>query len=221
MLDELDRESASLFASGRTGDELLARIRSIDDRRVAAARPVFPAVDAPSMSDPDAHDLIHRFRATRDAHRGAVAAPSSALPGPPEQIATAIMVALASLEGRVGKREARAESRQLAADLVDLQGFRPDHEAQILLAAPPDSHDRRLLTTARAAIMQWIRDDPSVIGNVTAIQSLDIRIGDGRRALDAVEAHRAAKLRTLLGIVIVAAVGIAAIIVVVAVLVLT
>lgn len=69
--------------------------------------------------------------------------------------------------------------------------------------------------------MQWIRDDPSVIGNVTAIQSLDIRIGDGRRALDAVQAHRAAKLRTLLGIVIVAAVGIAAIIVVVAVLVLT
>ena len=43
---------------------------------------------------------------------------------------------------------------------------------------------------AQAAAVKWVRDDPTVVGNLNAIGDLEIRIGDSRRAFKAVDAYR-------------------------------
>jgi hypothetical protein len=77
------------------------------------------------------------------------------------------------------------------------------------------------LMTARAAIVTWIRDDPSVIGSLNAIGDTDVRIGDGRQALDAVNGYREKQAFGFLAIYGLGALVVIAIIVFIAIQVLT
>jgi len=109
----------------------------------------------------------------------------------------------------------RDAQRELAETLVDLQSFRPDAQAALILADPPTSETaaaQAALLTARAAMIEWIRDDPSVTGNRNALQGLDLRIGDGRRALDAVNDYRGKQAFGLLAMFAIAALVIIAVV---------
>jgi hypothetical protein len=216
MTDDPDEPTKALLEGGATGDELVAALRAQDVVRTNAADPIFPdSGDAP-LSAAEAEDLAERFRALRDVLRGRAVASRSALPAEPGLVASALMMeADARMEGLDGK-ELRAAQRELAETMVDLQSFRPDAEAALIVAEPttPETADALdALLTARAAIIEWIREDPSVTGNRNALRSLDLRIGDGRRALDAVKGYREKQAFGFLAIFGVAALAIIAVVV--------
>ena len=186
-----EERTQTLLDSGASGDELRAGLEALDKERTEAAGPIYP--DEGDLDPAAARDIAQRFRALRDEHRGEMVAPRSLLPGAPGRVAAAL-IADGDLrtEGLTGD-DLREAQRELAEAFVDLQCFRPDEQASLIQADPttPEAIESvGALVTARAAIITWIRDDPSVLGSVNAIKDLDIRIGDGRQALDAVNGYR-------------------------------
>jgi hypothetical protein len=191
MNPTVEERTETLLESGATGDELLERLAVLDAERIEAAGPIYP--DEGELDPAVARDNAQRFRALRDEHAGEMVVPRSLLPDEPGRVAAALIaegeLRMAGLAGDA----LRDAQRELAEALVDLQGFRPDDQAGLILAdptAPEAMESVGALVTARAAIITWIRDDPSVVGSVNAIKDLDIRIGDGREALDAVNGYR-------------------------------
>lgn len=193
MTEDPDEETKALLESGATGDELVAALRALELVRTTAADPIFPDADDVPGTIAEAQELAQHFRALRDELRGRSVAPRSALPAAPGLVASALMMeAEGRMEGLKGK-ELRAAQRELAEAMVDLQSFRPDAEAALIVADPttPETADALdALLTARAAMIEMIREDPSVTGNRNALRALDLRIGDARRALDAVNSYR-------------------------------
>jgi hypothetical protein len=222
MRKSIDERSQELFESGATGDELVEGLDALDAERAEAAGPIFP--DESELDPDSARDIAQRFRTLRDEHRGEVVAPRSLLPGEPGRVAAAL-IADGDLrtEGLTGNA-LRDAQRELAETLVDLQGFRPDDDARLILMDPTASEAIDALgelMTARAAIVTWIRDDPSVIGSLNAIGDTDVRIGDGRQALDAVNGYREKQAFGFLAIYGLGALVVIAIIVFIAIQVLT
>ena len=193
MTEDPDERTKALLESGASGDELVAALRARDLERTNAADPIFPDADDVPSTMAEAQDLAQRFRVLRDELRGRSVAPRSALPAEPGLVASALMMeAERRMEGLEGK-ELRAAQRELAEAMVDLQSFRPDAEAALIGAdsTTPETADALdALLTARAAMIEMIREDPSVTGNRNALRALDLRIGDARRALDAVNSYR-------------------------------
>ena len=187
------------------GDRAVARVKAQDDAAVTLADPIYPGSGDRPLGEIEAIELAAAFRSERDARRGEAAAPRSALPGDPSLVADALMmdaeVRMVGLKGA----DLKAAQRELAEVFVDLQSFRPDEEAVRILADPMGANDELdSLRTARAAIIGLIREDEmSITGNRNAISGLDLRIGDGRVALDAVNRYRekqALALLTMIGI---------------------
>ena len=52
-------------------------------------------------------------------------------------------------------------------------------------------------------MIRWIRNDPSILGSINAMRGLDIRVGDGRIALDAVNRYREHKPLGLLAWIVI------------------
>jgi hypothetical protein len=188
-----EQHNKDLIESGATGHDLIEGIKALDAERAEAAAPIYPDPGEASLDVAEARDLAQRFRSLRDQHRGELVMPRSALPAEPGRVAAALMAESEAREQGMPAAELRATRRELAATMVDLQSFRPDAEASAILADPgtpagTEATDR--LLTARAALIAWIRDDLNVMGNRNALRDLDVRIGDGRRALDAVNSYR-------------------------------
>jgi len=193
MTDDPDERTKALLESGATGDELVAALTAVDRERTKAADPIFPDPGDAPLTTAEARELAERFRALRDELRGRSVAPRSALPAEPGAVASALMMEADGRTETLDGKELRAAQRELAETMVDLQSFRPDAQAALIVAEPttPERADALdALLTARAAIIEWIREDPSVTGNRNALRGLDLRIGDGRRALDAVNSYR-------------------------------
>ena len=134
--------------------------------------------------------------------------PVSALPDEPGRVAAALLAEGDAREEGLPAAEQKTSRRELAATMVDLQSFRPDEEASAILAepaTPAGTEARDRLLTARAAFIAWIRDDLNVTGNRNALRDLDVRIGDGRRALDAVNSYREKQAFGILAMIAVAA----------------
>jgi hypothetical protein len=193
MSDEFDQRTKDALDGPPSDAGLIEKLRAVDAARVADAGPIYPDIGDMPLTAIEASDLAGRFRSLRDEQRGTVVAPRSMLPGEPGRVAAALMSdATARQHGLTGK-PLRADQREVAEAMVDLQSFRPDDEATLILAGAKtadaiDAAER--LMTARAAVIAWIRDDPSVVGNRNALRDLELRIGDGRRALDAVNGYR-------------------------------
>ena len=191
MKDPIDERSQELIESDVTGAELQDRLRSLDAERVEAATPIYP--ETTEIPPAEARDLAQRFRTLRDEHRGEIVAPISLLPGDPGRVSAALYAeGISRMEGVTGGK-LRALQRDLAEVMVDLQSFRPDDQAALILSDPTTPAGAQALAwlmTARAATIASIRDDPGVLGALNAIGKLDIRIGDGRKALDAVNRYR-------------------------------
>lgn len=198
------------------GDRAIARAKAQDEKRVARADPIYPGSGDRPLEASEAAELAASFRSQLEAHRGGLVAPRSVLPGTPELVADALtMEALGRMAGLAG-RDLKAAQREFAEVFVDLQSFRPDDEAARILADPTGAVDELdSLRTARAAIIAMIReDDLSITGNRNAMSGLDLRIGDGRIALDAVNRYRekqALGLLTMIGIPVLIVVVIAVI----------
>jgi hypothetical protein len=193
MGGNFDQRRKELLESGTIGQDLIGQLKALDTERAAAADPIYPDPGEVPLEAAEARDLAQRFRALRDQHRGELVAPLSALAAEPGRVAAALMAESEAHEQDMPADELRATRRELAATIVDLQSFRPDAEASAILADPEtpagtEATDR--LLTARAALIAWIRDDLNVTGNRNALRELDVRIGDGRRALDAVNSYR-------------------------------
>ncbi len=194
-------EGGEVPADLSPGERAVARAKAIDDERIARADPIYPDEDR-AVNEVEAAELASAFRALRDSRRGELVAPRSALPGDPEHVATALLAeAEARMEGLDG-RGLKAAQRELAEVFVDLQAFRPDDEAVKIQSDPTGAvAELEALRTAQAAIIQLIReDDMSVTGNMNAMRGLDLRIGDGRIALDAVNRYRERQALGLLAI---------------------
>ena len=222
MSPTIEERTQMLLESGATGDELREELEALDAERVDAAGPIYP--DEGELDPAVARDIAQRFRAVRDEHRGAKVVPRHVLPDQPGRVAAALMLEgdlrVAGLTGDA----LRGAQRELAEVMVDLQGFRPDDQAELILANPsaPEAMEAvGALMTARAATITWIREDPSVLGSMNAIKDLDLRIGDGRRALDAVNRYREKQAFGFLAIFGLAALVVIAIIVFIAIQVLT
>lgn len=218
----IEERTQTLLESGATGNELGERLAALDAERIEAAAPIYP--DEVELDPAVARDNAQRFRALRDEHGGEMVVPRSLLPDEPGRVAAALMaegeLRMAGLAGDA----LRDAQRELAEALVDLQGFRPDDQAGLILAdptAPEAMESVGALVTARAAIITWIRDDPSVVGSVNAIKDLDVRVGDGRKALDAVNGYREKQAFGFLAIFGLGALVVIAIIVFIAIQVLT
>jgi hypothetical protein len=194
MTSDIDKAIGEALDGRERGDALVARLDAIDAEREARAAPIFPDEDDLAMDVGTAAELTTGFRAVRDAHRGAIVVPCSILPAAPGRVAAAILVALdADLAHLTGSRS-KARQRAAAEDFVDLQSFRPEEDAALLVAQAAPALDRadalERLTTARGAAITWIREDPTVVGSLNAIRGLDLRVGDARVALDAVNRYR-------------------------------
>jgi hypothetical protein len=185
------------------GDRAIARVQALDMQRVARAEPIYPGSGGRSLEEGEAAVLAAAARSQLASRRGAVVAPRSALPGEPSLVADALIVAAEAGMLRLGRDDLRAARRDLAETLVDLQSFRPDAEVERILSDPTGAVDElESLRTARAAIIAMLRDDDlSIVGNMNALRGLDLRIGEGRAALDAVERYR---VRQALGLLAVA-----------------
>ena len=208
MSGTFDHRNKDLLASGLTGHELLESIKALDAERAQAAAPIYPDPGDVPLEAAEARDLAERFRALRDQHRGELVVPLSALPAEPGRVAAALIAEGDAREPDLPAAEQRTSRRELAATMVDLQSFRPDDEASALLtdpATPAGSEARDRLLTARAAFIAWVRDDINVTGNRNALRDLDLRIGDGRRALDAVNSYREKQATGILAMVAIAA----------------
>jgi len=183
--------AADLEAEARSGD-LLERLKTADADRETQADPIYP--DTGDLELEEAAELAKGFRSLRDDHRGKVAIRRSLLPGDPGRVAAAIMFEMESDLAELHGRDAKARQRQGAEDLVDLQSFRRDDEVRILTEGDAEPKVRTAalesLLTARAAVITWIRGDPSILGSINALRGLEIRLGDGRLALDAVNRYR-------------------------------
>ncbi len=191
MSPTIEERAQTLLESGATGDELGEGLVALEVERIEVAAPIYP--EEVELDPAVARETAQRFRLLRDEHRGETVVPVSLLPDEPGRVAAALFaegeLRMAGLAGDA----LRDVQRELAEALVDLQGFRPDDQASLILADPtaPEAMEAvGALVTARAAIITWIRDDPSVVGSLNAIKGLDIRVGDGRQALDAVNGYR-------------------------------
>jgi hypothetical protein len=197
-----------LFDSGVTGHDLIEGLKALDAERAEAAAPIYPDPGEVPLEATEARDLARRFRALRDQHRGELVVPLSALPAEPGRVAAALVAESEEREQGMPADDLRATRRELAATLVDLQAFRPDDEASAILAdseTPEGTEARDRLLTARAALIARVRDDLNVTGSRNALRHLDVRIGDGRRALDAVNSYREKQAFGMLAMVAVAA----------------
>ena len=193
MSGNFEQRNKDLIDGGATGRDLVERLQALDAERAEAAAPIYPDPGATPLGAAEARDLAQRFRALRDQHRGELVMPLSALPADPGRVAAALMAESEAREQGMRAGDLRTTRRELAATMVDLQSFRPDAEASAILADPGSPAGTEMtdrLLTARAALIAWIRDDASITGDRNALRELDVRIGDGRRALDAVNRYR-------------------------------
>ena len=199
------------------GDRAIARVRAIDNERIAWADPIYPSAGDRALDGRSAAELVSDLRSQLLSRRGEPVAPRSALPGDPELVADALLVDADARMAGLGRDEMKAASRELAEAFVDLQSFRPDVEAARILADPTAAvEELEALRIARAAIIGMLRaDDMSILGNMHALRDIDLRIGDGRVALDAVERYR---VRQAVGLLAVAGFPILVIIVVAVIL---
>ena len=191
MPNDVDPDLAEALETQR-GDALLARISAIEADREARADPIYPSDDDLAMDVGEARALLSRYRAIRDAHLGELAVDRSELPGEPQRVASAIVVAAqADAAAHTGKAQ-RAVQRASAEDLVDLQSFRPSEEIELIAGATGAERDAALerLLTAKAGAITLIRDDPSVTGSMNALRGKELTIGNARPALDAVNRYR-------------------------------
>jgi hypothetical protein len=180
----------------------LARVQALDVRRVARADPIYPGTGGRSLRDGEAAAIATATRSQLASRRGDLVAPRSALPDEPALVADALIVTAEAGMLRLGRDDLRAAQRDLAETLVDLQSFRPDEEAERILSDPTGAVDElESLRAARAAIIAMLRDDDlSIVGNMNALRELDVRIGDGRVALDAVDRYRVKQALSLLAV---------------------
>lgn len=189
----IDDRTADLLESGTAGDDLLGRLAALDAERTVGADPIYPDPDGKPLEADEARVLARRFRTLRDEHLGASVAARSLLPDDPGRVAAAIFTeGVARMDGLTGD-DLVAAQRELAEAMVDLQSFRPDDQATLILSgsASPDAAEALdWLRTARASIIAAIREDPNVTGGRNALRDVEIRIGDARRALDAVNGYR-------------------------------
>jgi hypothetical protein len=211
-----DRDGDLAPATG-PGDRAIARVKAMDAERIARADPLYPGSGSRSFRDGEAAALAAATRSQVAAHRGELVAPRSALPGEPALVADALVVSAEAGMIRLGRDDLRAAQRDLAETLVDLQSFRPDEEAARILSDQAGAIDElESLLAARAAIIAMLRDDDlSVVGNMNALRDLDLRIGDGRAALDAVDRYR---VKQALGLLAVAGFPVVVAVVVVAII---
>ncbi len=191
--DDEEAARAALEAEAR-GGHLLERLIDADADREARSDPIFPDAGDVELELREATDLAKGFRSLRDAHSGELAVPRSVLPGDPRRVAAAIMLEMESDLEELRGRNAKSRQRRGAEDLVDLQSFRREDEVRSLNDKDVDPNVRAAalesLVTARAVMITWIRNDPSILGSINAMRGLDIRVGDGRIALDAVNRDR-------------------------------
>ncbi len=199
------------------GDRAVARVRAIDDERIAWADPIYPSEEDRPLDGRLAAELAADVRSQLASRRGELVAPRSALPGEPALVADALLVDADARMVGLGRDDLKAASRELAEAFVDLQSFRPDGEAARILSDPTAAVDElEALRISRAAIIGMLRaDDMSVLGNMNALRDVDLLIGDGRVALDAVERYR---VRQAVGLLAVAGFPVVVMIVVVAIL---
>jgi hypothetical protein len=185
------------------GDPTIARLKAQDAERVAQADPIYPGYGDRALDAHEAVELAAAFRALRDARRGELVAPRSDLPASAELVADALLIDGQDRVVELDGSELKAAQRELAEAFVDLQSFRPDEQAARILEDPSGAADElRSLSVARAAMIGQIReDDMSVLGNMNALRGLDLRIGDGRIALDAVNRYREKQALGLLAMI--------------------
>ena len=131
--------------------------------------------------------------------KGLAAAPESWLPAPGEPLAGALQLAITPDADR-------SAMTRLKEGLVDLQAFIPDDEAEaaqrLRAGSPWDDADRRKgeaalerVLEAQAATICWIRDDDRVLGAMNALRPLGgVVIGDGERALAAVDGYKESQM---------------------------
>ena len=186
-MDEAERQQRA--------ERHIARIQRDDEKRIAHAH----LPDGVELDDARAIEIVDRYLSILDRYRGKVVAPLSSLPDNPPRIAQALAQAAMT----------SSDPRPIAEMFVDLQSFRREEDWQ-LLNDPPIGDDgskersdaaERLLA-ARAAATALLREDVSVVGDMNALRAVDdLTIGEGRRALAAVESYRRAQFSGFMAIV--------------------
>lgn len=193
----------------RRSDPVAAAERRLE-RIWADADSIASLPDADEAFEPgQARALAAAFELVRDRASGRRAAPWSWLPAPPVRIATAL--------GLVGGEAADdgdwATTRRMREAFVDLQAFLPDDEAtagQGHALGPERAHTDHAagaealyrIGWAQALAISFLRDDERVVGAHAALRDADIAIGEGLRALEVVDAHKAAQAVGLASIVL-------------------
>ena len=216
MNGTIDERTEALLESGLAGDAMLEGLAALDAERTVGADPIYPNLGANPLAAGEARDLARRFRTLRDEHVGALVAARSLLPSDPGRVAAAIfMEGAARMDGLAGD-DLVAAQRELAEAMVDLQSFRPDAQAALILSgpdAPEAASALDALRTARASMIAAIREDPNVTGGRNALRDVEVRIGDARIALDAVNGYRERQAFGFLAILVVVALVVIAIVV--------
>jgi len=164
------------------------------------------ARDDPGYTQPEARALADAFETVRARAKGLAAAPESWLPAPGEPLAGALQLAITPDADR-------SAMTRLKEGLVDLQAFIPDDEAEAAqrfrAGSPWDDADRRKgeaalerVLKAQAATICWIRDDDRVLGAMNALRPLGgVVIGDGGRALAAVDGYKESQMAAFVSMV--------------------
>jgi hypothetical protein len=188
VFDDTGREFTSEADRATVGDAAtrierrLARIEREDEERAEEAH--LPGEE--ELDEREARGVVDRFLTIRDQQAGRRAASADVLADPPDRVATALLTVAAAV----------SDPRPLVEAFVDLQSFRPDADVGLLTLSTASRKDREgaeeRLSGARAAATAFLRDDITIIGNQLALDS-DLVIGDGRRALEAVELRRSAQ----------------------------
>ena len=180
------------------GDRAVARVRAIDNERIAWADPIYPSDEDRPLDGRLAAELAADVRSQLASRRGELVAPRSALPGEPELVADALLIDADARMLGLGRDDLKAASRELAEAFVDLQSFRPDAEAARIQSDPTGAVDElEALRISRAAIIGMLRADdmshrrrPSRIGCRRAIsRAAGGRIAGGCRLPDRGDDH--------------------------------
>ena len=157
------------------------------------------ARDDPGYTQPEARVLADAFEAVRARARGLPAAPASWLPAPGEDLAGALQLA-------VMPDATRADMTRLKEGILDLQAFIADDEAEaaqrVRARSQFDEADRRKGEAALEQVLEgqataicWMRDDDRVLGAMNALRPLGgVVIGDGERALAAVDRYKESQM---------------------------